>query len=62
VSPQLFGPKLDVALSIGNKHKRGAAVAAVEAELTKRFCVELPPAAVKAEMVRRRRRRVRIKS
>ena len=48
---QLFGAKLDVALSIGNKHKRGAAVAAVEAELTKRFCVELPPALIKADKV-----------
>ena len=40
-----------MALSIGEKHKRGAAVAAVEAELTKRFCVELPPAALKSEKV-----------
>jgi hypothetical protein len=48
---QLFGAKLDVALSIGEKHKRGAAVAGVEAELTKRFCVELPPTAALADKV-----------
>eukprot|EP00596_Hydrurales_sp_CCMP1899_P003549 CAMPEP_0119046454 /NCGR_PEP_ID=MMETSP1177-20130426/46662_1 /TAXON_ID=2985 /ORGANISM="Ochromonas sp, Strain CCMP1899" /LENGTH=812 /DNA_ID=CAMNT_0007019621 /DNA_START=307 /DNA_END=2745 /DNA_ORIENTATION=+ len=46
---KLFGAKLDVALQIGHKQTRGAAVAKVEKELTDRFCVQLPPSVEQLE-------------
>ena len=36
-----FGEQLEVALSIGDKHKRGAAVAKVEKEITSSFCASV---------------------
>jgi hypothetical protein len=44
----LYGDRLAEALSIGDKHDRGRAVALVEEEITRRFCTELPPAAAVA--------------
>ncbi len=35
-----YGAELEKALSIGDKHKRGAAVAGVEKEITASFCAE----------------------
>lgn len=43
---KLYGDRLAAALSIGDKHERGRAVALVEDEITRRFCVDLPPVVV----------------